>query len=166
MDEQEILHGFAAYKVGKALLVLGRYGRKRGFADKSFSFTPREVSEALELVSGAQGAENMHSFSLVLTQTVDRLANFVGDFAGGLQFKVSQDWAQQKGFYLPDADLDELVFVPAGLGISVPLLRRDVIETPASAEKLVRDYLLLSKVLSKYVSEHRWLESKMRSLRV
>ena len=91
LDEQEIHPGFAAYKVGKAILILGRYGKGAGYTDKAFEFKPREVQEALELVSGAKGPENMQCFNLVVTQTSKRLAGYVFRFALSLQRRVQGD---------------------------------------------------------------------------
>ena len=69
------MFNFDAYKVRKALLVLGRFGKKSAYADKNFEFKQSEVNEALELVAGAQGPENIVSFSTVLQFTYLRLAD-------------------------------------------------------------------------------------------
>ena len=91
LDEQEIFPGFAALKVGKALLILGKVGKQVAYSDRNFEFKQKEVKEALDLVSGSQGAENMHCFALVVTQTSRRLATFVRDFAQTLKRKVEKD---------------------------------------------------------------------------
>ena len=136
-------------------MILGRFGKGAGYTDKAFEFKSKEVQEALELVSGAKGAENLQCFNLVVTQTCKRLAVFVYRFATTLQRRVQADWHSQSGFYAPNADLDELVYVPAGLGIHVPILRREVVISETSADELVQKYMLLSRVFSKYGTQHQ-----------
>ena len=69
------MSNFVAYKMGKALLVLGRFGKKSAYADKTFDFKQSEVNEAIEMVAGAQGPENVECFSTVLQFTYLRLAD-------------------------------------------------------------------------------------------
>ena len=69
------MSNFVAYKVGKALLVLGRFRKKSAYADKTFDFKQSEVNEAIQLVAGTQGPENVKCFSTVLQFTYLRLAD-------------------------------------------------------------------------------------------
>ena len=75
MEEQHIVPNFAAYKIGKALLILGKHGKKAAYADKAFDFKQSEVEEALQLVAGAEGSENVECFSTALQHTSLRLAD-------------------------------------------------------------------------------------------
>ena len=61
------------------------------YSDRNFEFKPKEVKEALNLVSGSHGAENMHCFALVVTQTSRRLSAFVRDFAQTLKRNIEKD---------------------------------------------------------------------------
>ena len=69
VEDQAVVPGFAAHKVGKALFLLGTVGRASLYTDTNFACKQTEIDQALELVSGRQGAENIHSFVLSFQQT-------------------------------------------------------------------------------------------------
>ena len=69
MEDQSIIPGFAAHKVGKALWLLGTVGRSSLYTDTNFTCSESEISQALDLVAGVQGPENIHSFTLTFQQT-------------------------------------------------------------------------------------------------
>jgi len=62
MAYQDILQGFAIKKVGLAIQTLGYLNRNHSYTTVYKPKSNKELTEARELLSGAQGAENLAQF--------------------------------------------------------------------------------------------------------
>lgn len=132
---------------------MGRFGKGTAYTDRTFTFKPVEVKEALELVQGPKGSENIHCFSLVFAETCGRLQNFIQSFAYSFKERVLADYGSQTGFYKPGSLDSELIYVSAELGVQVPFAREEVIKSESAGAKLFDDLLLLAAIFGKLKAE-------------
>ena len=127
VGSQRIFPGFMAYKVGKALLVLAYRGRAFAYVTSDLGFKLADFKEAIEILLGPKGSENLRCFETALTFTVKRLASYIRKFAIIVEARFTADWYSCTGFFEADPTKRKAVIrIASPHGILIPFVVEEV----------------------------------------